>query len=941
MNRAIAYNFSDNFIEELSGFLLNDIAKGKNDFSRVACVFGGRRPALFLNRKLSRHIKKSFIPPRIFSIDEFVDFLIARKNFGTAPGDLDSAFCIYNLAKKKIPGLLAGQESFAQFLPWAKEIVSFIEQLDLEDIANEALKNIEKSAQIGYEIPENINRLLEHIVVLRKAYHQELTLRNRYSRGLRYARASLEAQEAALEEFDAILFCNFFYLHRTEQKIIKAILAKEKGACVFQGSQDAWSVLAKDAKELNCVIRPAQPIPEKFDLSLYQGFDIHSQCCIVRSIIAEKIKEHDETVIVVPRPETIIPLLTEISPQVKDLNVSMGYSLKRTSLYALFNALYKAQETKKEARYYTKDYLSLLKHPLVKNLKIAHDTSITRVLVHKLEELLQGQEKTSVGGSLFLSLPEIEGEEAISRLTVQTLENMDISTNTDECKKVLHTLHTLLFTTWEEVRNFSEFSSSLKNLLSVLIEQSDLITFPFNLKVIERLQAIQEELMGASFSKEVFERSEMWEIFQQKLESEMVSFIGSPLKGMQILGLFETRSLNFKNVIVMDANESILPKLKIYEPLIPREVMLNLGLNRLEKEEEIQRYQFMRLIGSAKNVHLIYEENQEKEKSRFIEELLWKKQKQDQKLEIGAIPKASFAVKIAASEARIKKTAAMVESLKKSRYSASRINTYLRCPLQFYYKYVLGLEEREDLLDEPDASHIGTFLHELLEDTFKIFRGKRPEISEKFEKFFFEEMKKKFKQDLSRRMKSDSFLLERIMRDRLKKFLEAESARKVEKLICVEEDREDTLVLCGNPVPFRYTIDRIDELRDGSIVIIDYKSGSIADAAPGRVNALSSMEQTRAAIKKTLKSFQLPIYYYFIAKEFPGKNVNAELYSLRTVERKSFITQSELAQREQIMDICLQSLECIFAEIIDPDIPFVPDKEVRKCEYCEFGALCR
>jgi ATP-dependent helicase/nuclease subunit B len=127
----------------------------------------------------------------------------------------------------------------------------------------------------------------------------------------------------------------------------------------------------------------------------------------------------------------------------------------------------------------------------------------------------------------------------------------------------------------------------------------------------------------AAFGEETFEAEDLFKIFRNKLENETVAFSGSPLKGVQILGVLETRALNFGHVLVLDANESILPKLKIREPLIPRDVMISLGLDRLEKEEEIQRYQFSRLIASAGRVDLFYAESEEHHRSRFVEDLVW------------------------------------------------------------------------------------------------------------------------------------------------------------------------------------------------------------------------------------------------------------------------------------------------------------------------------
>lgn len=936
MERIITYSFGEDFIAKLAAFLSNNFLKANNDLSRVVCVFGGRRPALFLQRELAKRIKKAYVPPRFFSMDEFIDYLVLPQRQQKI-NDLDACFFIYSLAKKHIPTLLEGRESFSAFLPWAREIISFIEQVDLEDIKNQSLLSIEKSASIGYEIPQNINHLLTQITSLRDAYHKILAEKNLSSRGIRYLQAAESVQSRSWEKFETVIFCNFFYLHATEHKIIKEIYQNGKGICIFQGSQDKWPVLATNAKKLSIVIKPKEEITQP-DFSLYQGFDMHSQVGIVGEILA-KIKNKDNTLIVLPQPQTLIPLLTEISPLLNEVNISLGYPLKRSSLYVLFDLISKAQEQRRDGTYYTKDYLNLLRHPLVKNLEMGENSATTRVMVHKIEEFIQGQEDTSIGGSLFLSLGEIEAEERIYLRVQEVLGNMDISISQAECKRLLIRLHELFFYSWEGIINFDQFSVIFRELLNILVEKSKLGHFPFNLKVVEKLYKIGQELESLSFKREKFGSNEIWEIFQQKLQGELISFTGSPLRGTQILGLLETRSLSFENVIIMDLNEAVLPKLKIYEPLIPREVMLNLGLNRLEKEEEIQRYQFMRLVSSTKKVHLIYEENQEREKSRFIEELLWAKQKKLKKLEVVIIPKARFAVEVASSVPSIKKTKDMIQFLKKATYSASRLNTYLNCPLQFYYQYVLGLKEREDLLQDPQASHIGTFIHELLADTFEVFVGRKPVISKVFRKNFFKKMEEKF-QKLARRMRSDSFLLKQIIDNRMNKFLDNEVKRNVAKIISLECEREGIWELDNKAIRFRYTADRIDELEDKSIVVIDYKTGG-ANVVPKRLSALSAMKMNREAIKETIKSFQLPLYYYFTAKKYPGIEVNAEIYNIRTCERKAFISKEDLPQKGKIEELFLRGLEAIFRELFDPDIPFSPEREERKCQFCPFTLLCR
>ena len=937
MEKIITYNFGEDFIAKLATLLSENFLKSGNDLSHISCVFGGRRPALFLKRELSKKIKKSYLPPRFFNMDEFVNYLILPQ-YQHKINDLDACFLIYSLAKKHLPKLLKQRESFNAFLPWAREIISFIEQLDLEDIKNQSLLSIEKSASIGYEIPESINHLLAEIISLRDAYHKALTKKGLTSRGLRYLQAAKSVQGRRVEEFGTIIFCNFFYLHGTEVRIVKSIYEKGRGICIFQGSQDKWSVLATNAKKLNVSIKP-QEEDVKPNFSLYQGFDMHSQVGIVGEILG-KIKNKNNTLIVLPQPQTLIPLLTEISSLLKDFNISLGYPLNRSSLYVLFDLMSKSQEQRSADTYYTKDYLNLLRHPLVKNLEIGKDSAITRVMVHKIEELLQGQEDTSIGGSLFLSLEEIEAEEKIYLRTQEVLQSMDILISFDECKSLLLKLHKIFFKSWENISDFNHFSTTFLELLNTLSEKSKIGSFPFNLKVIEKLYEIGQELGSLDFSREKFDPGEIWDIFlKQKLQSEIISFTGSPLRGTQILGLLETRSLSFENVIIMDLNEAVLPKLKIYEPLIPREVMLNLGLNRLEKEEEIQRYQFMRLVSSAKKIHLVHEENQEREKSRFIEELLWTKQRESGKLEVTQVSKARFVVEVASLVPTVQKTEAMVRFLKKATYSASRLNTYLNCPLRFYYQYLLGLREKEDLLQDPQASHIGTFIHELLADTFKIFIGRKPVIDRGFRKSFSKKMEEKF-ESLARRMRSDSFLLKQIINNRMNKFLDSEAERNVAKIISLESECRGIWEMDNKAIRFRYTADRIDQLEDESIVVIDYKTGG-ASIVPKRLSALLTMKMNRQSLKETVRSFQLPLYYHFTSESFPNNQVNAEIYNVRSCERKAFISKEDILKKEKVEELSLRALEAIFRELFDLDIPFVPDRDERKCQFCPFTSLCR
>lgn len=942
MEKVITYSFQDDFIKKLAEFVDEHFLRAGADTGRLAFVFGGKRPALFLKKEFSRRLRKGFVSPRFFSMDEFVEYVCVQKNPYTKARDLDNCFAIYTLAREIDPRILMHREKFYQFLPWAREILSFIEQLDLEASGEDILAQIQKSSSIGYDVPENINTLLTHIIAIRKRYHEMLKAKKVYSRGFMYLLASENIAEADLGEFDTIFFCNFFYLHKTEELIIKRVFHEGRALLFFQGDQEHWPVLAKTAARLSVSIHPKEPVEGARDLKIYSGFDVHSQATLVKEIL-KTIPDREDTVVVLPSPKSVIPLLSEVSSIEKNFNVSMGYPLGRTSLCALFQLIFQAQASKKEGHYYTKDYLRLLGHPLIKNMKEFPDPAVMRVLSHKIEEILIGTEKTPIGGSLFVDLAAIEGLDDVYRLTGETLDSMDISARLPDIRRALAALHDVLFRCWENVSTFGQFAGVLENVLGYLAEKSVLTSYPVNIKVSERLLSIQDELKQSSFSDVVFAQDEIFKIFENMLEQDLISFSGSPLKGLQILGLFETRSLNFKNVIVMDVNESVLPKLRIYEPLIPREVTIALGLDRLEKEEEIQRYQFMRLISAADKVHLIYQESKDKEKSRFVEDLIWQQQKRTRSLEAVPIPKASFAIKVLPKKVKIRKSPEMIAALAAHTYSASSIDTYVECPLRFYYRYVLGLQERVEFAIDPDASMIGSFIHELLEEAYKTFVGAKPVIDAKFRKYFDKLFEKKFDAEFSTRMKSDSFMLKKIMQVRLERFLDAEAAREIASLLGLESEIDDTMPLAGRTLKFKGRVDRIDELCDGNLLVIDYKTGS-DDPKPASIERIQTLTLSREAIKNTVKSFQLPLYIYFVGKLYPGRPLNAGLYYLRTAEIKQLIKPKDFNadSAQRIVDTFTVPLDYIVEEIFDPEIPFTADdSDAHMCKNCPYFYLCR
>ncbi|MBU0634555.1 MAG: PD-(D/E)XK nuclease family protein [Candidatus Omnitrophica bacterium] len=942
MKRIMTYSFGEDLIEKLADYIINNFKVHAFNFSKVAVVFGGRRPSLFLKRRLAEKINSAYYPPQFFGIDEFCHYIVSKTQIASSIEELDACYRIYEIAKKKVPNLIKGKNDFSSFIGWAREILAFIDEVDAEQISEKALKNIQDNAEIGYEVPKSINELLANIILIKNLYHSQLKKEGLFSKGTLMLCASKQVEKLSFEEFDKILFCGFFDMDTCQKKIIKHLLDKDKAIIFFQSSPRDWPQLEELSAYFDCKIEPDTVFAPNYKLNLYAGFDVHSQVGIVRQII-HSTKEKDSSVIVLPDAHALIPLVSEISSVCEEFNVSMGYPLQRSTLYGLFNCIIDCQNTRKQAQYYSRDYLKLLKHPFIKNLKITSDAIITRIIVHKLEDLLTGKEENKLGGSLFIKLESIETLSPLYELVSAELKNYDLKIRKDDIEELLKQLHKYSFNIWENISTFGELSSALSEFLDILVSKSFLNIYPLNLSVAQKIYDIAESFSNMPFANEKFTARDIFRIFDDKLKTEKISFSGVPLKGLQVLGLFETRSLDFENVIVMDTNESILPRLKVSEPLIPRAVMMSLGINRLEAEDAIQRYHFLRLVSSAKNVHLVYDGSAEKQYSRFIEEIIWDREKKAGTLNVVPVAQAGFNLDIMPENIAVGKSEQMVKLLEDFTFSASSINTYLNCPLQFYYQYVLALSEQEDLLEEPESKQIGTFLHKLLEDTYRKFLNTTPDINETFRAKFFNEFEKRFDAEFKQRMRSDSFMLNYIMRYRLEKFLDKEQCRQqnIKQLLGLEHDIEDTINLCGREVAFRCKIDRVEKLVDNSILVIDYKSGGI-EAIPKSFLKLRSIRLEREEIASAVQSFQLPLYLHFMRKKHPDVPINACLYSLKSQDMAFFPREKETQHIDEIMQICQDALSVIWKEIINPGIPFAPVSNTAKnCTFCEFARMCR
>ena len=929
--------FEDDFIGAVAEHLAREAAARGGDLCRVAVVFGGRRPAMFLSRALGERIGGAFFPPRCFTMDGFMEYVLAACAPRRRIPLLDAWHLLWLLARDLAPAMLSGRESFSRFAAWAAETAAFIEELDIEDVPPDALVALERGAEIGIDAAPGVRELLRHLTAIREGYHRLLGERGEATRGLTYLLASRGIAGLVLPEFDRIHFCGFFSLHRTEERVVSELYLRGAADLWFQRGSEEWPSLERLSRALGRSIAPPPGAPRGGpEISLWAGFDAQTQVGIVRKIVAG-IPDRARTVVVLPDPKSVIPLVSELAALEADFNVSLGYPLRRSALCHLLGCVFDAQRSVRDGAYHARAYLRVLSHPLVKNLAVAGDAALTRVLVHKVEEALRGRGESPLAGSLFVRLADLEADATIPRAAARSLREMGIAAAPEELGAALAAIHAAALSAWEQIGSFAGFTAALEAFVDLLVRQSALERYPLNLTFAGRLLRMAAGLAEAEAGRERFDKDEIFRLFARMLDRETIGFSGSPLRGLQVLGLMETRSLDFKNVIVMDVNESVLPALKGPDPLVPRRVRAELGLDRVEREEEIQRYHFARLVAHAEKVHLVYSDREDgAERSRFIEELVWRAQRLKGALDALPVRRARVPVRLSLAESPIQKTAEVLRLLERFRYSPSSLDVYLRCPLRFYHGYVLRLKEAEDLLEEPGGAEIGEFVHRVLLEAFTPFIGKRPRIDRRFRGRFFGRMERIFTETFEKRMRSDAFILRQVLRLRLGRFLDAEAARGVDAVLALEERFEGALPCGSGDRVVSCRVDRIDREPGGGILVIDYKTGSAE--LPAGPDTLARMEPTRESILRAVRSFQLPLYCRYAAQRHPGSAVRAEVYDLRDCVRRRF--PKDPSDYEEAMARCDDALGHILREIADPAVPFAAS-EGRWCGWCPFAAMCR
>lgn len=910
------------------------------DYSANLIVFPGRRPSHFLRKAIAERVNGGFVPPAIFSMDEFIDYVYEAVHSRRKLNAIDAAAMLYEIQtrlSKPIGGNNFKTPDF--FFPIGLKIYQDIEELYIEKTDAQRVKGIEQYANAA--IPAEGMERLESLSAFYEEFYKAVESAGFSTRSVRYRAASEMIDKAKINNFQQMIFAGLYAFTESERVLFKKLLSQDNTLFIFQQGTGLKESLA----DLGINIEDKETADTDTEIHFYSSPDTHGQVYALNKVIETRLNKekvlNEKTAIVLPSSETLFPLLHQGISVIdeKDYNISLGYPLYRTPIFGFLNNLMELITSMDENRFYIPDYLKFVLHPYTKNIYYNESTEAARIIIHTLEESLAKQEKT------FLALSEIENNKELYKNIKNSISESKVEIDNEGIKKHLRYIHNNTIEKFISFKNVGDFSERCIELLTFIFNNSTArlhpLFHPFSESFLSLLNDVSMSLMkNISFN----DMSGYFSFFKRHIMNSYTPFEGSPINGLQVIGFLETRNLKFDTVFVMDVNEEVLPSAKKEDTFLPFRVRKMLGIPTYQDRDRLSAYYFETLLKGAKEAHLFFIENNNKERSRFVEKLIWEIQKKDKAINKDYIKTIQYKVSLKnSSPAEIPKTENMIEFLKDFIYSASSVNKYLKCQLNFYYAHVLMLSKKEDVSGDIDKKGIGGIVHEILSGYFSRrinHKLKESDININGIELLADDI---FKRNYGENLFGAAYLLKKQIKKRLKELLRG---------YYIPMIKEKPLTILGSEVKIPpISIDsfkiqgRLDniEKRGDKICIIDFKTASSNNYL--RINFDKLVPDNRDSWSEAIGSLQLPFYLmlYSNYKEAEIKELNGMFLLLgRSVINNDieypFCNDSDVERNYEIMQGIILSL---LREITDINISFKPAQNKEKiCPNCDFRYIC-
>ncbi|MCX7905822.1 MAG: PD-(D/E)XK nuclease family protein [Elusimicrobiales bacterium] len=894
IERIILVKPTENFINTIAKFIISS----NLDLLNTIIIFPNIRPSYYLKKEISKLKNSQTILPHITSLDEFIkEFSLNQKN-NIEEADFYDAFYIFSTTFKdeliKLYGKDLKEDDILKITPifWGE-----FEELKINHIESKNIKEYDFLIS-DFISKGNINLLYEKFVrysSLYERFYSILEESNKMTRAMMYFYTSKNLSKNSFSQNLSFILAGFFMMTKSEIYIFEKIY-KDFNSYFFFHEHELLNNLSKNLSFMKYI-----KIENKYlaDFEIKASPSKHSEIFTLKNDIIRISKVEDNkiytppsTAIVIPDQNSLIPLIENLINNVDEFNITIPYSVKNTpwmSLFEMIRLIIVDKVTVKGKNFYSlKRIFSFFSHHYIK--KIFNENIL-------LEERFD----------IFLSIKELE-------------EKFD---NSKEAFGFLcHVLES-----FENVKSIYEFIEAVEKLITKIItnvKDSEFINAGY--LIINEIRRIkQKNFVNLNFK----DLDSYFQLLENIFSYTSFPFKGEPLNGLQCLGILEARLLNFKNVFIIDANDGVIPYYKNNAYILSEWIRKKLGLPTYSDSFNLYYYHISNLILSSEKTIVYFVENKRIRKSPIIEKMIWEKEKHQKKMlniQTTMYPKLGFSTH---KPEKIKKDENIKKMLQNFVFSYSSLDTYLECPIMFYYQYVLGITN-SNKVDEIETAEIGQIFHKVLEKTLTLYKNQNISSikNDNFINYFNENLNdetKKFDK-LSPQIyfiKSQISLQAQSLIERMKKDFKDYEIKDVEMFKNYEINSDKYLIKVFGK------IDLVLENKS-DIIIIDFKTSSDPSLHMPKLDYF--IDNSKAL---SYGSIQMP-FYILLFKE--NKNTNAGIISLgsKFCEYKMLYKNKE--DKEKYQHLIEEFIISKIKEIIETD--YFEVSKNPPCKDCIYYQIC-
>ncbi|MDD8014054.1 MAG: PD-(D/E)XK nuclease family protein [Acidobacteriota bacterium] len=954
---------------------------GSVDYSGQWVVFPERRPAYYLRKELAEKARASFIPPVLDSMEGFIS-RVYEDGLGIGGrliDPLDAVALLFEIHKAEggfgqADGRPDPYLSADSFFPLGMKMYNDLEELCLAGARTQDILEIDLSREFAENISAGARGKLQSLASFYEKFYAAAEERG-FSTPASRARAVLEGLRPELfSDVEKIIFAGFYSLTRVERRIIQAMIRWENCSLLLMKGRglEAWlEELGPDGQSLAGGARTDDPATDGPEIEIFKSPDTHGQIFAFNKAMEDGLRGRsagEKQAVILPAAETLFPFYQQTLTALGEgrFNISMGYPLSRTPIYTFFDHLMELLQSRDEdGRLYAPHYLRFVLHPYTKNIYFpaAADAApadaeegkradLTRILFHAIEEEMTSGRRRAKS---FWALEEIEGDAAVLEAVQEMLKGVENPPDPASLMAHLARIHANTVGLFREMRDVGDFASKMTAVLEYIDGNSTARLHQFFRPFAEAFTAQLDRLERSLLRGMAFEdQGEYFNLFRKVIAAGRVPFEGTPLRGLQVLGFWEARCIPFDDVSIMDVNEDVLPSFRREDTLLPFAARKRLGLPTYLENERRMEYYLDTMIRGARKARLFFVDNSDRERSRFIEKIIWEKQKAERERNADRYVK-TIQYQVALTRGRtlpVEKSGRVAGFLRERVFSATALDRYLRCPLSFYYDDVLGIEEKEEIGEQMEKKDIGSFVHAILQEYFKTFIDRTLRAEDLSIRELDRIIDRRFEEIYGGDLAGSAYLLNLQVKDHLREFVERyqktairDIAGQGRSLRILGLEQTVRAELKKGHFGLEARLDRVEK-RGEDIYILDYKTG--ANVKYVGINFKKLDPDDRASWSGAIGSLQIPFYelVYSLAGSRPRERVHGRFLMLGKsrigpgIEYSPYDAGDEAGRREQrgLADAVIAAL---IEEITDPGRPFEPAADsARQCPACPYAYIC-